>query len=302
MDHFDIHRRLGEQEISSILTLAKIVERSDGHKALEDHTWVDLVLGGRKGVTGFIAQNKTRTAALGYVQVAQGQGSWAIELLLHPRERHESSSVGPELLKAATHEIKSQGGGHVHMWIAKPTSYIDALAQATGFQKGRDLFQLRRELPLSSKEEESRSGLRHFVVGQDEERWLAVNNRAFSWHPEQGGWTLATLISRESEPWFDPQGFFLYEVDGELASFCWTKIHADDDPPLGEIYVIGTDPEFGGRGLGEYMCKVGLQYLSRMGMPLGMLYVDSSNYQALRLYKKLGFFEDHLDRAYTADI
>ena len=121
-------------------------------------------------------------------------------------------------------------------------------------------------------------------------------------HPEQGDWNMAILEARKKEPWFDPAGFLIHEIEGVMAGFCWTKIHADFEPQLGEIYVIAVDPSFQGRHLGRQLTLAGLDWLARKGLEVGMLYVDATNTAALALYESLGFKIDHTDRAYVADI
>mgnify|MGYP006273053803 CR=1 FL=1 len=158
---------------------------------------------------------------------------------------------------------------------------------------------MRRPLPLH---EHSTLTTRSFVPGVDEAAWLYVNNRAFANHPEQGGWDEATLRAREQEDWFDPAGFRLHERDGRLAAFCWTKVHRDQDPVLGEIYVIAVDPDFHGLGLGRAMTVAGLEHLAATGVSVGMLFVDADNTAAVTLYRGLGFEVYRTDRAYVGDI
>ena len=175
-------------------------------------------------------------------------------------------------------------------------------------RRGRDLVQMRCALPITG--EVADLLVRPFRPGVDEPAWLEVNNRAFRGHPEQGSWDLATLVERESQPWFDPNGFLLHEVEGRLAGFCWTKIHEPDEGvmnegiehELGEIYVIAVDPDFQGRGLGRQLVLAGLAFISGRGVGTGMLYVDHDNETARKLYFSLGFADDHVDRAYVTDV
>jgi mycothiol synthase len=204
-------------------------------------------------------------------------------------------------VEAAVTEIAAGGGGETYLWVSRPSEADDALATAHGFTLGRDLFQLQVPLPLAHPAWARRLGTRPFRPGVDDDAWLAVNNRAFAWHPEQGGWTRETLAETVREPWFDADGFLLHEREdgGEtrLAGFCWTKVH--EAPALGEIYVIAVDPDFAGLGLGRALTVAGLQWLHEArGLTTGMLYVDASNTPAVTLYEQLGFTVDHVDRAY----
>ncbi len=138
--------------------------------------------------------------------------------------------------------------------------------------------------------------LRTFEAGFDEGAWLAQNNAAFADHPEQGAWRLDDLEERIHEPWFDPSGFLILEIEGRVAASCWTKVHELHPDRFGEIYVISVDPQYQGHGLGRVMLSQGLHYLRQRGVHRAVLFVDADNVSGQALYRNFGFVLEREDQ------
>lgn len=269
---------------------------ADGRFPLSDHLRMELAHGGGPGFAAVTVHEGERLA--GYAQLALINGIRNVEIVVHPGDRADAS-IARRLLATVVDHVADDGGGPLQWWAFDATAADDDLAASAGLSTTRSLLQMRRPLPTGITVEVA---TRPFVVGQDEDAFLAVNNRAFATHPEQAGWTRDTLAQREAEPWFDPAGFLLHERDGRLAAFCWTKLHRDERPVLGEIYVIAVDPDFQGLKLGTQLTLAGLESISDRGVTVGMLYVDGDNTAAVTMYERLGFGVHRVDRAYTRDV
>jgi mycothiol synthase len=213
------------------------------------------------------------------------------------------------LAARALAEAATTGGAWVrpvHLWAFRAGDDDDRRAHDLGFATERDVLQLRVPLPLPSAVRAAARPLatRPFVLGQDEEAWLRTNNRAFAGHPEQGAWTRHQLDERLGADWVDLDGFLVADDPSGpgLIGSCWTKVHGDRDPVLGEIYVIAVDPDHHGQGWGRSLTVAGLDWLAGRDVRVGMLYTEADNEGALSLYHSLGFTLDHVDRSYRRDV
>jgi mycothiol synthase len=232
--------------------------------------------------------------------------------------RPRMANLDEKLARAVGHVLtRAVNGLEAHdvrfaLAVDHPVSELDPfpelVARLVGLRDKRDLLQLRRPLPVP-EDHASRAGapalaVRPFRPGTDDEgAWIRVNNRAFGDHPEQGHETPETLADRMADPTFDAADFLVADDPdrpGELLGFCWTKVHPRTaaDPELGEIYVIGVDPDQQGARLGPALVLAGLDHLAEKGLGTAMLYVDQANSPARALYKKLGFTSNHRRRIY----
>ncbi len=283
------HRNLAAAEQQAVRTVVADAERIDGVSPVGEQVLRDLAAedGAHLLAVGLPG------AVVGYLNLTP-QGT--VELVVHPAAR--GRGIGTALVRAAL----ERSSVPVRVWAHGTLPAAKALAAKLGLHAVRELVQMRRPLAGVTHPGVPRGvSIRTYSGSHDDPELLRVNNAAFSWHPEQGGWTDSDLAERFAEPWFDPRGLFLaFDERGALRGFHWTKVHDDQ---LGEVYVLGVDPVAQGRGMGRVLTAVGLDHLrQRLGsqdQAAVILYAESDNVAAVKTYESLGFHRSSVDTAYS---
>ena len=293
-----VRGKLTPAETQNVLGLVRAATEQDGVGPLSEHVMLHLRYGGDSRARNLLLTSNGQVAGYAHLDPTDPVEGPSGELVIHPAHRGEG--LGLLLTRALVAEA---GERPLRLWAHGDLPAAARLAAAAGFERVRALWKMRRSLQSEPGRPQVADGVtvRTFVVGRDEDAWTDLNARAFARHPEQGAWTREDLDLREREPWFDPEGFFLAERGSKLVGFHWTKIHGSGDAesgdhePIGEVYVVGVDPNERGTGLGRALTLIGLRYLRGRGLSWVMLYVDESNTPAIRLYESLGFTHTDTD-------
>jgi mycothiol synthase len=275
---------------------------ADSVRPVSEESELRLQHGGPVGGSDLTARTADGTL-VGYarLELSPGDPEAEAELVVAPAARRRG--VGTALVSRL-----EELAGHrpLRVWAHGELPGSTELARSRGYERARVLLQMRR--PLDGVDPDPHPPLpagvtiAAFRPGVDEDAWLRVNSRAFAAHPEQGRWTRGDLALREAESWFDPAGFFLAWRDEptgpRLLGSHWTKVHpAGDvgDAAIGEVYVLGIDPDAQGLRLGRALTDVGLAHLRALGLSHVLLYVEEANTVAVSLYERSGFSRHTVD-------
>lgn len=246
---------------------------------------------------------------VGYAQVTRlpapaaddpGAPTTTAQLMVHPA--HRRRGIGSALLASVRARHRELGGDETALgfWAFGRLPAATELARQHGLDVVRELLMMGRDLNAAPLTDEAPPSdgirLRTWRPGVDEQAWLDLNARAFAHHPEQGRMSRADLDARTSEPWFRPEDFLVAERDGRLVGYHWTK----SEDGVGEVYVIGVDPEVAGSGLGRTLLTAGLRHLSSLGHTRVVLYVEADQQRVVRMYHAAHFVTLHRDVLYAA--
>lgn len=278
IDPNDFDSNSGTGPAAEVRRIAEAADVADGVITLNEQACLQLKYRGLRDAALWLGD--------GGFALLHGQ---ILDLAVHPEAR--GKGVGTALAKAALATTDK-----VEAWSHGDHPSAGRLAARMGIPKERELRIMTRPtaLPVTALNAPPGVRIRTFTPA-DEEALLAVNAAAFSHHPEQGHLTSEDFRERTGEAWFDAEGLFLAvpededPLNPEILGFHWTKVHRDENPPYGEVYVVATNPKAAGRGLGSVLTNVGLAHLATQGVDDVILYVDGDNDPATAVYDRQGF-------------
>ena len=121
-----------------------------------------------------------------------------------------------------------------------------------------------------------------FAIGSIDNRFEGKYGKiiGFDWWERK-----AVDILKEAET--QPEGIFVYEIDGKIAAFMNT--YMDKRFSYGKVFTLAVVPQHQGKGLGTLLLKHAEKVFKENKMKLMRIDVLEDNPNAYNLYEKLGF-------------
>jgi len=133
---------------------------------------------------------------------------------------------------------------------------------------------------------------RHLQCGE-EDKLTQLQNRSFADNWGYNPNTVEEIIYRTNLSNCSPEDVVLTCDGNRVIGYCWTRITCEAEATTGErrgqIFMLGVDPDYRGKGVGKGVLLAGLSYLKSKGLQVVELTVDSTSKAACSLYHSVGF-------------
>lgn len=227
---------------------------------------------------------------IGYMETAPELGIERVVIDCWLRPEHREKGIGKKLLARANARAKELGARYIHVNVRNDNLIAKGVLRKLGFQFVRRFLELKLDLDAVDRGEmeDAFCGCRHLEEGE-EAMLTDIQNRSFTEHWGYNPNTVESITYRMNLSYHFPRDIILACEDGEVTGYCWTEVNEERQ---GRIYMIGSDPEYRGQGIGKKLLLAGLNYLRSRGVRDVWLSVDSENKVACSLYKSIGF-EEH---------
>jgi len=203
------------------------------------------------------------------------------------RPGHRRKGLARELLARAMKRARELGAKVAHVNIPEDNEVAKNVLSRLGFNRVKRFHKLKLDMArLDGPEAEKAIQQCRYLNCGEEDVLTRIQNRSFA-----GTWgynpnTPETISYYIRLGGFSPEKVILACEENNVIGYCWTEIVGKGE---GEIHMLGTDPDYRGKGTGRRALLAGLAYLRSKGVQVARLTVDSENIEAWGLYKSIGF-------------
>jgi len=229
---------------------------------------------------------------IGYMDVVPelDVGRVILHCFVHPD--HRRRGLVQKLLGHAIHHAEELGVKVAHINIPQDNETAKNILTRLGFDFVRRFLELRLEIAEIRWQDIDNVALqlRHLQRGE-EDKLAQIQNRFFA-----GTWGYNPNTVEEVTYWVNssqcsPGDVVLACHEDKVIGYCWTRIicEAATGERKGQIFMLGTDPDYRGEGAGKKILLAGLEHLKSKSIQVAELTVDSENKAACALYRSVGF-------------
>jgi len=214
-----------------------------------------------------------------------------LDCWVHPE--HRRRGLATKLLGCAIRRARELGARVAHVNIMEDNAVAQRLLSRLGFERVRRFLELRLDIADVHWPDidQATLGCRYLQRGE-EDKLTQIQNRAFA-----GTWgynpnTVEEITYRTNLSTYSPEDIVLTCEGDKVIGYCWTGIACKGGVPSerkGQIFMLGLDPDYRGKGIGKKILLAGLAHLKSRSLQVAELTVDSENKAACALYKSIGF-------------
>lgn len=199
--------------------------------------------------------------------------------------------VGRALVECAEAAVQASGDGPLILFPPHDNEGAIAFLDHLGYEYDHSLWRFLFASGDAEQLTELPDGL--FARHYDDSllsAYVELINESFVDHPTPLRVTTEQIQHVHASPLFNPESIAIIEHShGDLIGFCTTSVHRDNDPPSGEIRLVGVRQDYRRNGLGRWLLCWGIQYLRSSGIVSIELIIEGQNERALELYRSVGF-------------
>lgn len=222
------------------------------------------------------------------------------------KPEHRRKGLARLLFSPALLRVRELGARYIHINISEENDIAKTILAKYDFVPVRRYLEMKIDITKLDRLEVEKAASECRCIEQGEEVELTrLQNRAF-----KGQWgynpnTVETIVYYTRLGGFTPEKVIFVCEDDKIMGYCWVEIVPSDnvkDEREGIILMLGTDPDYQGKGIGRKALMAGLAYLMNKGVKTAKLSVDSSNRSAGNLYRSLGFERQAINLWYEKKI